>query len=125
MAWVSLSRLAKGCGRNQLRHPVFHFTMKTKLPLLIAFGLVSVGAAVAAHPEKPIATVEVTFVAPEKFTDAKDDYMGTEKGQAALLDQLKEHLMMQGARVLAPNQRLEIKVTDVDLARSEEHTSEV
>lgn len=90
--------------------------MKTKLPLMIVVGLVSVGAAIAARTDKPVANVEVTFVAPEKFTDAKEDAMGTDKGRAALLDQLKDHLVAQGARQLAPNQRLEIKVTDVDLA---------
>ena len=90
--------------------------MKTKLPLLVVVGLVSVGAAFAARTEKPVANIEVTFVAPEKFTDAKRDYMDSEKGRAGLLDELKEHLVSQGARLVAPNQRLEIKVTDVDLA---------
>jgi hypothetical protein len=79
-------------------------------------GLMSVGAAVAASADKPAANVEVTFVAPEKFTDVKDDYMDSEKGRAALLSELKEHLVKRGAQYLGANQRLEIKVTDVDLA---------
>lgn len=90
--------------------------MKTKLPLLVIFGLVSVGGAFAANAGAPAATVDVTFVAPEKFTDAKEDSFDTEKGRDAILDQLKQHLVTQGARFLAPNQRLEIKVTEVDLA---------
>ncbi|HEX7632387.1 MAG TPA: DUF3016 domain-containing protein [Lacunisphaera sp.] len=90
--------------------------MKTKLPLMIVVGLVSVGAALASSKEKPVANVEVTFVAPEKFTDVKDDYMGSDKGRAALLDQLKDCLVTEGAKVVAPDQRLEIKVTDIDLA---------
>jgi hypothetical protein len=90
--------------------------MKTKLPLMVFLGLVSVGAAVAARPDKPGAAVEVTFVAPEKFTDVRDDYMDSEKGRDALLSQLKDHLVKQGARLLAGDQRLEIKVTEVDLA---------
>ena len=90
--------------------------MKTKLPLMIVVGLVSVGAALAASKEKPVANVEVTFVAPEKFTDVKDDYMGSDKGRAALLEQLKDCLVTEGAKVVAPDQRLEIKVTDIDLA---------
>lgn len=90
--------------------------MKTKLPLMIVIGLMSVGAALAASKEKPVAKVEVTFVAPENFTDVKDSYMSSDKGRAALLDQLKECLVTEGARLLAPDQRLEIKVTDVDLA---------
>jgi hypothetical protein len=90
--------------------------MKTKIPLMLVVGLVSVGAAMAARTDKPVAKVDVTFVAPEKFTDAKEDSMDSEKGRAALLDQLKEHLVAQGGRQLDPSQRLEIKVTDIDLA---------
>jgi hypothetical protein len=90
--------------------------MKTKLPLLMVLGLISVGAAVAARTDKPAANIEVTFVAPEKFADVKEDSMESERGRDALLSQLKDHLVMQGARILAPNQRLEIKVTEVDLA---------
>lgn len=90
--------------------------MKTKLPLMVLFGLVSVGAAVAARTEKPAATVDVTFVAPEKFTDVKDDYMDSDKGRDAVLGQLKDHLVSTAARYLPADQRLEIKVTEVDLA---------
>jgi hypothetical protein len=90
--------------------------MKTKLPLLFVLGLVSVGAAAAARTEKPTATVEVTFISPEKFTDAKDEMMESERGRAALLEELKNHFVAEGARLLAPNQRLEIRVTEVDLA---------
>jgi hypothetical protein len=90
--------------------------MKTKLPLMVVFGLVAVGAAVAASADKPAATVEVTFVAPEKFTDVKDDYMESEKGRDALLSELKQHLEKRGATHLSANQRLEIRVTEVDLA---------
>jgi hypothetical protein len=91
--------------------------MKTKLPRLLVLGLVSTGAALAAvRADKPKATIEVTFVAPEKFTDAKDDYIESERGRDALLNQLRDHLVSQGARFLTANQRLEIKVTEVDLA---------
>lgn len=107
------SRFAHG---TKLCTLCFTFTMKTKLPLLVVLGLVSVGAALAARTDAPAATVDVTFVDPEKFTDAKEDSMESAKGRDALLDQLKQHLVTHGARFLAPNQRLEIKVTDVDLA---------
>jgi hypothetical protein len=90
--------------------------MKTKLSLMVVLGVVAVGAAVAASADKPAATVEVTFVAPEKFTDVKEDYMDSEKGREALLSELKQHLEKRGAKLLSANQRLEIKVTEVDLA---------
>jgi hypothetical protein len=83
---------------------------------MAVLGLMAVGAAVAASTDQPAATVEVTFVAPDKFTDAKDDYMDTEKGRDAILAELKEHLVKRGAKLVGANQRLEIKVTDVDLA---------
>lgn len=90
--------------------------MKTKLPLMVLLGLVVVGAAVAARTDKPVGAVEVTFVDPEKFIDVKDDYMESDRGREALLSELKEHLMTRGAKYLSANQRLEIKVTEVDLA---------
>lgn len=90
--------------------------MKTKLSLMVILGLVSVGAAIAARQDKPVGTVDVTFVAPENYTDVKDDYMDTEKGRDAILDQLKTHLVTTGARYLKADERLEIKVTEVDLA---------
>jgi hypothetical protein len=90
--------------------------MKTKLPILMVFGLCSVGAVFAAPAAKPAAAVDVTFVAPEKFSDAKEDSMDSAKGREAVLEELKQHLIRQGAAYVAPNQRLEIKVTDVDLA---------
>jgi hypothetical protein len=90
--------------------------MKTKLLLIALFGLIATGAALAAKADKPAAPVEVTFIAPEKFTDAKNGAMDSDRGRDAMLDQLKEHLVATAAHYLAPGQRLEIKVTDVDLA---------
>lgn len=90
--------------------------MKTKLSLLAIFCLLTAGEALAAAPDKPTPAIEVTFVAAEKFTDAKDDYMDSDRGREAVLGQLKEHLVTHGAKYLAKGQRLQITVTDVDLA---------
>ena len=90
--------------------------MKTKLFLMVYLGLIAAGAASAAPADKPASPVEVTFIAPEKFTDAKQDAMDSERGRNALLGELKEHLVTQAAKYVAPGQQLEIKVTDVDLA---------
>jgi len=90
--------------------------MKTKLLLTAFLGLVASGAFAAAPANKPVSSVEVIFVSPEKFTDAKEDAMDSERGRDALLGQLKEHLVASAAKYLAAGQRLEIKVTDVDLA---------
>jgi hypothetical protein len=90
--------------------------MKTKIPLLAFLGLTAAGVAVAAAPEKPVSTIEVTFVASEKFTDVKEDHMDSDRGREAVLGQLKEHLVTHGAKYLAKGQRLQITITDVDLA---------
>lgn len=90
--------------------------MRNKIPLMVSLGLLVGGAAIAATPDKASAPVQVTFNAPEKFTDVREDYMGSDRGRDALLDQLKEHLVTQGSKYLAQGQRLEIAVTDVDLA---------
>lgn len=90
--------------------------MKLKLLPVVLLGLILSRAVVAASPEKTASPVQVTFVSPEKFTDAKDAYMESERGRDALLEELKQHLVTRGAAYLAAGQRLEITVTDVDLA---------
>ena len=90
--------------------------MKTKLLLTALIGLLATGAALAAKADKPASPVEVTFIAPEKFTEAKEGARDSERGRDALLDQLKTHLVATAAHYLATGQRLEIMVTDVDLA---------
>ena len=90
--------------------------MKIKLPLITLLGLVAGSAALAASADKAASAVQVTFAAPEKFTDVKDDYMDTARGRDALLDELKQHITTRAANYLTAGQRLEITVTDVDLA---------
>jgi hypothetical protein len=90
--------------------------MKTKLSLLALLSLAAAGVTVAAAPDKPAPAIEVSFVDAEKFTDAKDSDMGSDRGREAVLEQLKEHLVTHGAKYLAKGQRLQITVTDVDLA---------
>lgn len=91
--------------------------MKIKLPLFTLFGLAMGSAALAAaSADKAAAAVAVTFVAPENFTDVKDDSMDAGRGRDALLDELKQHITARAAKYLTAGQRLEITVTDVDLA---------
>ena len=90
--------------------------MKIRLPQIALLGLVAFSAAVAATSDKTASLIQVTFVAPDKFTDVKDYYLDTARGRDALLDQLKEHIMTRATKYLAAGQRLEITVTDVDLA---------
>jgi len=90
--------------------------MKFKLPLSVLLGLVGCTGAWATNAARADSPVLVTFVAPENFTDVKDDYMGTERGRDAVLAQLKQHITQHAAKYLSAGQRLEITVTDVDLA---------
>ena len=90
--------------------------MKTKLLLVFACGLAAIGAARAADAAKPVVQVTVTFIAPEKFTDVKDDQMGSDRGRDYLLGVIKSHIESRAGYYLVAGQTLEIKVTDVDLA---------
>lgn len=90
--------------------------MKTKLLPSVFLGMLAAGALFAASAEKPVPATDVTFVEPEKFTDVKNRQMDDSRDRDYLLEQLKDHLVSRSAKYLAAGQRLEIKVTDVDLA---------
>lgn len=79
-------------------------------------GLALFGIAWAANAEMADSSVQVTFFEPENFTDTKDSYLGTNTGSSAVLAELKKHLINRAANYLTAGQRLEITVTDVDLA---------
>lgn len=86
-----------------------------KIKIISLIGLLAIGAP-AWSAEAPVTPVEVTFVASENFTDVKDDALDTGRGRDFLLAQLKEYIQSRGPRYLGEAQRLEIKVTNVDLA---------
>jgi Protein of unknown function (DUF3016) len=94
-------------------------TPTTSRVLLLVLLLATLGCAAAAGrattPGRPEA-VAVTFAHPERFTDVKDDVIGSERGAAALLGDLGRFLSTMGDRYVPPGQRLEIIVTDIDLA---------
>ena len=90
--------------------------MKTKLPVFAFLGLVAAGAALAAGTDKPVSRIEVIFVDPQKFTDVNDESMATESGRDYVLEQLKSHMLTVGSKYVNQGQRLEIKVSDIDLA---------
>jgi len=59
---------------------------------------------------------EVVFVAPEKFSDARDSYTGTDSGREAILSELRTYLQKDAKRLIPSGDRLFVSVTDVDLA---------
>jgi hypothetical protein len=60
--------------------------------------------------------ISVVFVAPERFTDVKDGAMRSAPGEASILDELGRFVRETGERHVPAGVRLEVRVTDVDLA---------
>jgi hypothetical protein len=75
----------------------------------LAFALGLTGAALAAQAA---GTVQVSFVTPDKFTDAGDSRGEQERN----LRLLKQHFETLAARHLGDGQKLTIEVLDLDLA---------
>lgn len=91
--------------------------MKTIRIILTALPLIAVGALIAAPPApKEPSRVNVVFSHPEKFTDVKDDSMGTERGRDAILEQLRDYIDQQASRYMPKDQTLAVTFTDIDLA---------
>lgn len=78
--------------------------MRTILNLLVLLA--------AAASAQAGGSVQVSFVQPGKFTDARDSARRTEDTTAAL----QRHLEALGAQYLAEGQTLKVEVLDVDLA---------
>lgn len=75
---------------------------------------VAAGEGVAEAGAKPPADVTVNFIAPEKFADATyENRTGTRE---KVTRDIAAQFVKFGQRHLAPGQRLEIEVLDVDLA---------
>ena len=59
---------------------------------------------------------EVVFVSPEKYTDVRDSYTGTDSGRDAILDQIREYVIEEANRFLPAGDKLLVSFTDIDLA---------
>ncbi len=83
---------------------------------LIAACLVAAGTAVAATAAVA-GTVDVRFVAPEKYTDASySSPVAGESDRAQVLRDIDQHLQRLATRGLAPTDNLKVEVLDIDLA---------
>lgn len=88
-------------------------TMKSCHILLITVALIS-GSAHAATSKAESNDVAVMYLNSEKFTDVESsDNGGTDKYYLKIL---KEHLQKVASRQLAPGMKLEVTITDIDLA---------
>jgi len=92
--------------------------MKTNTLLFGALaGLAAVSTVVSGYAAAATdARVEVIFSQPEKFTDVRDAYSASEKGQKANLDQIRDYILSRANRYVADGQKLTITFTDIDLA---------
>ena len=89
--------------------------MKTKTFLLAA--LVGLGASGVLHASEDAATnVRVSFDQPENFSDVRDGFTSTEKGQEANLEGIEQYVQKQAKQYLPADQKLEITFTNIDLA---------
>jgi hypothetical protein len=90
--------------------------MKTlRLTLTALLGVTSIMGVQAADP-KPAPRIEVSFLNPEDFTDAADGQRGSDYGRDANLAELKAHLERKANSYIPAGQKLEVTITDVDLA---------
>jgi hypothetical protein len=87
------------------------------LSLVSILSLLGAGTIFATDAGQPKAgTVTVIFDHPEKFTDAKDAFVPTDKGREAILDQIKQFVETKAKVYLGAGQTLEVKFTEIDLA---------
>jgi len=89
--------------------------MKTK-NVFLAVVLATAASVFAAAPAATNVHVEVIFDHPEKFTDVKDSWMGSDRGRDSTLALIKEYLENEAPRHLAEGQTLTLTFTDIDLA---------
>ena len=90
--------------------------MSAKIPYFAALALALSAVLVAAESGKPGSRVDIIFVQPEKFTDCKDEYRDTGRGQKYILPEIRSTIEKIASRYLAAGQHLEIRITDIDLA---------
>lgn len=96
--------------------------MKTQYLLLTALlGLGLTGVTRAATSDSAAATqktspVTVIFDHPEMFSDVRDAFIPTQKGEQGILDALSRFVQHRGAQYLPPGYHLTVTFTNIDLA---------
>ena len=80
-------------------------------PILGLAAAVALNAAV-----NPEARTVVVFDHPERFTDIKDAYTPTERGEKAILDNLRDYLVSVTRNLVPEGDKLTVTFADIDLA---------
>ena len=82
------------------------------MPSVVRTLFLGLGISLGAFAAQAAGTVAVSFVEPEKFTDARD----ARRDATDNLRVLREHIESAASRHLADGQKLSVEVLDVDLA---------
>jgi len=64
----------------------------------------------------PGSRVEVVFDHPDKFTDIKDAYVASDKGEQAILDQIRDFIVDRASPMVPEGWKFRITFSDIDLA---------
>jgi hypothetical protein len=91
-------------------------TMKTMRNTLTALLGITAILSVHAASDKAAPRAEVTFSDPDKFTDAANSQRGSDFGRDGNLQDLREHVLRKANSYVPEGQKLEVTITDVDLA---------
>ena len=79
----------------------------------IALALVA-GCAAAAPVDESAARLSVAFIEPDKFTDSRRAEL--EPTSAGVVGELQKFIITTGARYMPENMKMNIRITDIDLA---------
>ena len=90
--------------------------MKTPRAFLISLLGLAAGLSLRGAADRPPERVEIVFLEPEKFTDVRDSYMGSDKGRDYTLAQIGDYIRARASALVPEGMKLAITVTDVDLA---------
>lgn len=88
----------------------------TRPARLVAAGLLAACAAITAT-SAAAGTANVTFIAPQKYTDASySQPVASESDRAQVMRDVEQHLQRLATKGLAPIDTLKVEVLDIDLA---------
>ena len=90
--------------------------MKTPRAFLISLLGLAAGLSLRGAADRPPERVEIVFLEPEKFTDVRDSYMGSDKGRDSTLAQIGDYIRARASALVPEGMKHAITVTDVDLA---------
>ena len=87
-------------------------TMRNAAAFLGLAAALSLQGAPAGQPGR----VEVVFDHPDKFTDIKDAHLATDKGEQAILGQIRDFIVSRASPMVPEGYKFTITFSDIDLA---------